>query len=135
MVQVHIFLKELVAAVWTLERNMSNNTEFIIGIDNSAAAHAIENLYSSNTTANCFLKRLAHLLRKNHSHVIVAQIRSKQNAADNPSRGKPVDTSLMSSCLAILMRKREGYNERYDWRMTATGSIISSARHVRLRHR
>ena len=98
----HIFLKELIAACRTIEHciNINNGkpTEVRIGIDNSAAAHAIRNLHSSSPHAEQQLRRLWQTLSSTKSTVRVVSLLSAENAADEASRGRRASAMKMKEC-------------------------------------
>ena len=112
LVGTHIFLKELIAAVWSIKHFVKANRRIVIGIDNTAAAHAIENLYSSNSVANVFLKELGILLRETNCSVVVVGLRSEDNAADPISRAKSATKDQRDRCLRIMMQKLRGMNQK-----------------------
>jgi hypothetical protein len=70
----HIFLKELIAANRTIFRMIEvfgQNNSLVIGVDNTAAVHAIRNMYSGNNFANIHLTQLFQKLEDSNCSVHV----------------------------------------------------------------
>jgi hypothetical protein len=102
----HIFTKELNAAITTIRRciDINNNgpTEVIIGIDNSAAAHALRNMHSSNADAEKELASLWHKLSETKSIVKIVSLLSAENASDAASRGRRASEESAKKCAQLL---------------------------------
>jgi hypothetical protein len=104
----HIFLKELIAACRTITHcinmNQGRPTEVRIGIDNSAAGHAIRHMHSSNVHAEVQLKKLWKTLTESKSTVHTITLLSEQNAADAASRGRRASDEQLRNCARILAK-------------------------------
>jgi hypothetical protein len=102
----HIFLKELIAACRTITHcinmNQGKPTEVRIGIDNSAAAHAIRHMHSSNVHAELQLRMLWKTLSSTKSCVKPITLLSADNAADAASRGRRASDAQLKSCAQLL---------------------------------
>lgn len=93
----HIFVKEFWVAkrmimhmVNTKRETSDAHIRVIAGIDNSAAAQVIRNMYTSNTFIQQDVEELNDFLLKMDASVFVVNVRSEDNVADQPSRGDPV---------------------------------------------
>lgn len=88
--QCHIFLKELSAACWYVQRAISKfqlqGQRIVVAVDNSATAFALRHMYSSNMTANQWLSHLQDGLDAAECSLEVIQVTSEDNPADDPSR-------------------------------------------------
>lgn len=104
--RMHIFLKELLAAIRCIQATIRGPSIIRIGIDNTAAAHAIRNMYSSNSAANVFLRDLRESLLQSNSIVEVVSLRSKENAADGPSRSRMATEKEVADTRVALSRKQ-----------------------------
>jgi hypothetical protein len=82
----HIFVKEVLAVCDYVEGLMDAGARghFIVAEDNTAAKHALNRLYSSNTTANSHIHALATKLLKCRFTLTAIGIRSADNVADTP---------------------------------------------------
>ena len=112
--KLHIYMKELMAACWTIEQFCGSCTNVVIAIDNTAVVHSIQQLYSSNVLANVYLEKLAKILLEAHSRVTVVSVRSGDIAADPASRGKVANHQLRKRCREIMDQKLEGMNQPCD---------------------
>jgi hypothetical protein len=117
MVPVHIYIKELWAAIKTIEHvlnlearepSANGHIEIHIGIDNSAAAFALSNMYSRNDFACSLLLNLQRRLENESAVVRIVQLRSEQNAADPASRGTTCTTDLYQRCCNAFAAARNG---------------------------
>ena len=127
-IKMHIFLKELLAACQTIKTLLLSCSNIIIAIDNTAAAHAIQQLYSSNSMANVHLEMLAKHLVEAKCKVTVVSVRSIDNAADAPSRGKHTDLETRLRCRSIMNDKLCGINKSFE------NSLLPAATNNRVRH-
>ncbi len=89
--EAHIFIQEMAAACWYVCRAVKHHgwrdkTIFVV-VDNSAVAFCLKNYYSSNQVANTWLRELYMTLDQCQCRIEVIQVRSEDNAADDPSRG------------------------------------------------
>jgi hypothetical protein len=91
LVSSHIFLKELIAAARYTEHVLSHkdleNCLLHVAVDNSAAAFAMRNMYSSNARACDWLRHLHTALSARNVILNIVQVTSEDNPADCPSRG------------------------------------------------
>jgi hypothetical protein len=95
--EAHIFVKEFLAAEYCimniLESAVSNTpgkqhyTHIVLGIDNSAVAQVLRNMYSANTFVQPRISALNKALREAETTLEIVNVRSEDNAADEPSRG------------------------------------------------
>lgn len=106
----HIYIKELWAAVRCVEYvcGRNKNAAIMLGIDNTAVIGAIRGRYSCNNHANELIQRLDTLLRSSQCTLEVVPLRSADNPADAPSRGKSPDKALRDKCLEIFKRFSKG---------------------------
>ena len=99
LLNVHIFLKELFAATWSVKSHQKAHPHdsfcYHVAIDNSAAASALRNMYSSNLIACRELDDLWETLTNAGSSIHIFSVRSEDNASDMASRN--FDFSLMDS--------------------------------------
>ena len=106
----HIFLKELCAAVFAIRHILTVNppgVDIHIGIDNSAAANAIRNMYSGNVMACKILDKLRQELSAKQARVFVHSLRSEDNASDAASRGKKASAEQVENCYQHLLAAEE----------------------------
>ena len=89
----HIFLKEYLAAVLTIELlcKCHRGCTITLAIDNTAVVHSLRARYSSNRYSCEFIKRTVHALKYSDNVVVVVAVISADNPADGPSRGYPID--------------------------------------------
>ena len=107
----HIYVKECIAAIWTIQRLIEERpVRFVIGIDNSAAAAALRRLYSPNGIVASHLSSLATQLERTNSTIQVVGVRSADNASDPASRGGQFSATLAHTCWEILSRAQAGQN-------------------------
>jgi hypothetical protein len=93
---VHIFIKEMAAAVWAITRGIRTRhwrkQRIRLVVDNSAVAFAIRMRHSSNEVARRWLQKLHGAVTEAECTLnVVCQVASIDNPADEPSRGKLVD--------------------------------------------
>jgi hypothetical protein len=114
--QVHIYVKEALASIWTLRYLMRPNSsaqplEIVLVGDNTAAMRAIERMYSTNDFVLPFLEVLQKDLDRTCARIITAAVSSAQNPAD-PAWGRVADEALCSigwrCVLAGLQGRRLG---------------------------
>ena len=92
-VKAHIFLKELMAGVLTVEhivKQYPSVQKIQLAVDNTAAAFCLRRMYSNNHNAVELLTRLDKLITEKVLLKIVT-VRGVDNAADCPSRRVPLD--------------------------------------------
>ena len=110
--KTHIFIKELLAAVFAIRfclKTLPRSLEINIGIDNTAAAAAIRNMYSGNIMACEILDQLSAELKAHDATVRVWGLRSEDNASDPASRGKIAHEELVDVCFRIMLGQEEGH--------------------------
>jgi len=108
----HIFIKELCAAVFAIKHVISVNPDGVdihIGIDNSAAANAIRNMYSGNVLACRILDGLHADVARRHARIFVHGLRSEDNASDAASRGRKATEEQVENCFKHLTGLEEGH--------------------------
>jgi hypothetical protein len=111
----HIYVKEAIAAircVLYVLKTYDSGTEIVIGIDNTAAAVAIERSYSSNLMVTKMLDDMSSKCEKHMSFVTTVGVRSKENASDpgsRPSENLKLTPDLLSLCKHTM---EEAYNGR-----------------------
>ena len=104
----HIFIKELLAAIWTIKAVATLGAHIVIGIDNTAAASCIDRRYSSNSMANGFLLDFDLFVTRHELAITVARVTSQDNAADPISRGKCCTQLQRNNALIILNAATKG---------------------------
>jgi len=138
----HIFLKELCAAVFAIRHVLSANPmgmDIHIGIDNSAAANAVRNMYSGNVMACHILDKLHEQLAARQARVFVHSLRSEDNASDAASRGRKATHELVENCFSRMIAQEEGHrisvpedylqragvvHEEHDWNETSIDNLL-----------
>jgi len=112
----HIYLKELKCALDTILMLSEKfpNTVFDLGIDNSAAAAAIRNMYSACVEACGWLDVFWATMQKRGCHVNVWGLRSEDNASDPASRRcyEPAgcaEPDLARRCFEHIVHARKGH--------------------------
>jgi hypothetical protein len=115
MQELHIFCKETIAACWYIQKTARRNpySTIVVGIDNTAAAFAIRRMYSSNKTVCKHLIDTHECLLSWRCEVRVVDVRSKQNAADPPSRPDEKWTeeeikALQATCYQVICDELNG---------------------------
>ncbi len=87
----HIYLKELTAALWTLELLLRpiviKGTTVILFVDNTAVMYALRRMHSSNAEAVLILRRIHALVTELSITLVVERVSSVMNPSDEPSRG------------------------------------------------
>ena len=108
--EAHIYIKEMYACCRAVEHTctIARNAKIEIGIDNTAVVGALRGRYSSNQIANDFIKRIDVALRQADCTLEVIPLRSEDNPADAPSRGKFVDVEVRNICLAVFDKFAKG---------------------------
>lgn len=107
----HIFLKELCAAVFAIRHVLLTNRRSLdihIGVDNSAAANALRNMYSGNLMACTILDRLNAELGHHDARIFVHSLRSEDNASDAASRGRLATEDDVRNCYEHLIAQEKG---------------------------
>ena len=108
----HIFIKELFAAVFAIRHCLATfpkSLEIHIGIDNTAAAAALRNMYSGNVMACEVLDKLSAELSAHNASIHVHGLRSEDNASDPASRGKTASKELVKECFRIMLAAEKGH--------------------------
>lgn len=95
----HIFIKEVAACVWTAKKLSKNGRMLHILVDNTAAEHAIRRGFSCNRIALGLIKA-ASLQKIRFS---IGRIGTKQNPADEPSRGLICPSKKAWDAVKLLM--------------------------------
>jgi len=101
----HIFVKELLAAKSTVEACIASHPgplRITLGVDNTAAAHALRNGYSSNQFVMPHIRQLHQLLQISRSTLHVVSIRSEDNASDAASRGRRASNDEVKTTSILL---------------------------------
>ena len=75
---------------------------FLVAEDNTAAKRALNRLYSTNQAANAAITGLRDLLSTHKSAIKVVGIRSEDNVADDPFRGKQVDEARLRRTIEVM---------------------------------
>jgi hypothetical protein len=107
--QAHIFIKELLACLWTLEIGLSagwfqeGDTIEYLG-DNRAAMYATRRFYSRNKDANDIVRRIFAFLEEHHLTLVCEPISSIRNPADEPSRGRRPQKNKIANALIVERR-------------------------------
>jgi hypothetical protein len=96
--ELHIFLKELLAACITVERIITRQPEvrrIYLGCDNTAVCHVLQKFYSNNGTALTLVWRIRRALESGGvtRELSVVSLRGLDNVADCPSRSAPPEES------------------------------------------
>jgi hypothetical protein len=119
----HIFVKEFLTAKLAIEKAVvrakmsrpDNHTRVVIAVDNSAAAQVLRNLFSTNTFTMKEVQALNSFLKIQNASVEVINVRSKDNAADEPSRGKDTDVTKRNATISCIKLGRQGLRpNQYD---------------------
>ena len=108
----HIFIKELCAAIFAIRYILATKPKGVdihIGVDNTAAASALRNLYSGNVMACELLDKLAVELTEHGAQLNVWGLRSEDNASDPVSRGKVATDEEVANCYKILLAQEKGH--------------------------
>ena len=104
MIKAGIFVKELTAAVMTIERITSQYSHCHIKllVDNTAAAAVLRKLASSTDIGNELASRVDKALTSSHCSLEVIHICSQQNPADDPSRNRPLDVGRVAMMWQVV---------------------------------
>ncbi len=107
----HIFVLEFLAAKKTIEHILSGNVseeqlEIVIGIDNTAVAHVLRNRYTANTFIQNDLAELMMKIRDANCILRVVNLRSADNVADDPSRGRRASNENQARTHQILCHEQ-----------------------------
>jgi len=120
--ELHIFIKELKAAVWCLKlstQRYGNTLGFCIVTDNTAVAAVLRRGFSTSGLANSLLTELPHWL---FSQLRVVTVPSAKNPADAPSRGGiPIEKKqrrrwwgVVTECIEVVKKQIRGEGIEYD---------------------
>ena len=107
----HIFVKELTAAIWAIEKVLDTTTQptrIIIATDNSATAAVLRRMYSTTAIGRELTQRIMQRLADQRCVLEVIQVKSEENPSDAPTRSKPVNSELSSDFLRSVDRWRVG---------------------------
>jgi len=105
-----IFLLELAIAYWTIQRLvLEGKKHIVIVIDNTGAAAVLRRMYSHNTIANEWMKRLGPLLQSNGVYLRVVSVRSADNASDAASRRRALTLEEYLRCRSVVAAELEGW--------------------------
>ena len=120
----HIFVKEALSAVWTIKRILRKQGQYhhvVLGVDNTAAAAAIRNGYSSNAMVNDYVADLYRELEEKKATIEIVNLRSADNASDSASRGTLCDKERRDRCFKAMSDGRRGLPQHRTWseQMTA----------------
>jgi len=108
----HIYIKELLAAVFAIRHVLSTSpksVEINIGVDNTAAASSLRNMYSGNIMACEILDQLYTELQEHDAVLRVWSLRSDENASDPASRGKVAHDELVDECFRVMLGQEQGH--------------------------
>jgi hypothetical protein len=83
---VHIFVKELRAAVKAIQALAPYDGTLVLAIDNTAAAQVLRNFYSSTMVGRDLAKQAFTHLQEKRSRLIAAGVPGLHNYADGPTR-------------------------------------------------
>ena len=130
----HIFIKETLAAVWTVRCILTKSTgsvEIHLGVDNTAAVAALTHRYSGCRAVLPPLAEMSRLLDERQSTLEVHRLRSEDNSSDAISRGGTCHPTVERACLDIMQQQTEGIidmsrRETLGWRSlpkTSTSTI------------
>lgn len=110
MVSSHIFLKELTAAVIMIERlcHAYRDSEIVIVIDNTAAASVLRRLASSTKAGIELALRVDASVTPANNKLRIVVITSMANPADEPSRGRPIDSSKFAVMWELIDKDKLG---------------------------
>jgi len=112
LAQRHIFIKELCAAIFAIRYALASrpkSLEIHIGIDNTAAAAALRNMYSGNVMACQLLDQLSTELTAHDARLYVYGLRSEDNASDAASRGRKATDEEVANTFAHLLAQEKGH--------------------------
>jgi hypothetical protein len=100
----HIFVKELYAAVHTIQLicDKVNNMTIHLLVDNTAAAGVLRRMFSMTDCGLELVTRVQSLLRKSGCTLNVIHVTSQENPADGPSRYKKVIQALLEKAAKII---------------------------------
>lgn len=90
--KTHIYFKELLAAIRAIESLLDRRPSvkvIYVAIDNTAAAHALRRMYSTNASALERIIRLSERLEQANVRLHVVSVRGIDNLADCPTRSRP----------------------------------------------
>lgn len=111
----HIFIKEYLVAKLAIQQLIEArpeserfNLQICIAIDNSAAAQVIRNMYTANEFLQSHVEALNELVAKYDVDIRVINVRSKDNCADAPSRGKSVDAEIAKTTVEVMSEGMKG---------------------------
>lgn len=122
--KTHIFIKELMAAVFAIRLTLKTyppNLEINIGVDNTAAASALRNMYSGNVMACEVLDKLYTELQNHNASLRVWGLRSEENASDPSSRGKIAHPELVEECFRVMLKQEQGHKVNVPHNYYLTG--------------
>jgi len=108
----HIFIKELCAAIFAIRYAIATrprSLEIHIGIDNTAAAAALRNMYSGNVMACQMLDKISEELAAHDARVHVYGLRSEDNASDAASRGHVATAEQVANTFKHLTAQEQGH--------------------------
>jgi hypothetical protein len=88
MIDTHIFLKEYLTATLTIQKlcEQHQQSHLVLCIDNTAVIHSLRALYSSNTNACGYNRRICAVLTRSENRLEIVPVVSNDNAADATSR-------------------------------------------------
>jgi hypothetical protein len=106
----HILLREVIALCRCIETLIADDYKgrFIIAEDNTAALHAANRLYSTNSVANVAFAQLSDVLAANSCEITCVGIGTADNCADDPSRDRAVDKKRVSATRDVLLAYLRG---------------------------
>ena len=108
----HIYIKELFAAVFAIRlvlKTHPRSIEINVGVDNTAAASSLRNMYSGNVMACEILDKLYTDLKEHDATLRVWGLRSEENASDPSSRGKTAHPELVDECFRVMIAQEKGH--------------------------
>jgi len=123
--QTHIYIKELFAAVFAIRmvlKTYPKNLEINIGVDNTAAASSLRNMYSGNVMACEILDKLYLELQEHNASLRVWGLRSEENASDPSSRGKTAHPELVEECYRVMIAQERGHRINVPAQYNGTGN-------------
>lgn len=128
----HIFVKELKAAqlgILQAIKLFGESIDIVIATDNTAAAHVLERGWSTTAVGQKILAYLLGLMRRHKCEMSVMTVRSEDNPADEPSRGRAVNPERVFRFWQLVDMFEHGFSHR-----TAQPAPFSLKRPRQLRH-
>jgi len=123
----HIYIKELMSAVFAIRHVLATSPRSIeinIGVDNTAAASSLRNMYSGNIMACEILDKLYNELHERDAVLRVWGLRSEENASDPSSRGKTAHPELVEECFRVMLGQEQGHRLNVPSTYEGHGDVV-----------